>query len=202
MKYSFTPLKGLCFVLITLMLLPQSIALANTPVYKLGDRVLTLGTWGADVFELQLILIKSGYEITADGLYGRKTQSAVMAHQIANGLDPDGIVGPKTLETLQVREKTLEYIVQPGDSLWVLAKRFDTTMDKIFSINNLKSTVLKIGQKLLIPAPPTYLVQPGDTLSEIAKHFQCTVKELMEINGLFDPNLIRAGQELRLPRNG
>ena len=42
------------------------------------------------------------------------------------------------------------YTVEKGDTLWKIAKEFNTTVDKIKKINNLDSNVLKIGQKLLI----------------------------------------------------
>ncbi|MDP4086188.1 MAG: LysM peptidoglycan-binding domain-containing protein [Bacillota bacterium] len=47
-------------------------------------------------------------------------------------------------------------------------------------------------------APPTYTVKPGDTLSEIAVKFGTTVNELVQINGIHNPNLIYAGQILKL----
>lgn len=56
------------------------------------------------------------------------------------------------------------------------------------------------------PAPPspeptyiTYIIQPGDTLSEIALQFGTTVEVLAELNGIKNPNLIYAGERLRIP---
>lgn len=169
-------------------------------IYSLGDRILTLGSWGADVFELQLLLRKAGYNIQADGLFGRETQRAVQALQVAYGLEPDGIVGPATLAALRAQHGTIEYVVQPGDSLWAIARRFDTTMEDIYMLNRLTTTVLRVGQRLLVPAPPYYVVQPGDTLSGIAARFQTTVEALIDLNGITQPDLIRVGQKLRLPR--
>lgn len=45
----------------------------------------------------------------------------------------------------------------------------------------------------------TYTVQPGDTLSEIAVRFGTTVNTLVRLNGIHNPNLIYAGQILKLP---
>ena len=42
------------------------------------------------------------------------------------------------------------YFVQPGDTLWNIAKRFHTSVEKITEDNNLASDVLKPGQKLMI----------------------------------------------------
>ena len=44
----------------------------------------------------------------------------------------------------------------------------------------------------------TYTVQPGDTLSEIAARFGITVSHLAEINGIQNPNLIYAGEVLKI----
>lgn len=169
-------------------------------VYTLGERILTLGSWGADVFELQLELNRAGYNITADGLFGRETQLAVLSLQVANGLEADGIVGAATLAALRSKFGTIEYVVQPGDSLWVIARRFDTTMDEIVALNRLSTSVLQVGQRLQVPAPPTYVVQEGDTLSTIAVRFQTTVHALVALNNLSNPDRIPVGLELRLPR--
>lgn len=173
----------------------------NPVIFELGERILTLGSWGADVFELQQSLIRLGYMVAADGLYGKETQRAIQSLQVANGLPADGIVGPSTLTAVRSMYGTIEYVVQPGDSLWVLAQRFDTTMEDIYSINGLRTSVLQIGQKLQIPAPRTYTVQQGDTLGAIALRFQTTVSELIALNAITLPDRIRVGQELRLPRS-
>ncbi len=59
------------------------------------------GSTGAAVLELQTILSSTGYAVgPLDGAFGHKTEAAVTSHQAANGLDPDGIVGPATWGTL------------------------------------------------------------------------------------------------------
>lgn len=56
-----------------------------------GDGLITLGETGEDVKEIQRLL-----GITADGMYGPKTEATVREAQEAFGLKPDGIVGPRT----------------------------------------------------------------------------------------------------------
>lgn len=46
----------------------------------------------------------------------------------------------------------IRYTVRPGDSLWLIAQRYNTTVDAIKKLNNLTSDILNIGQVLQIPA--------------------------------------------------
>jgi len=60
-------------------------------------RILAYGAQGQDVAELQNILASLGYYYgPIDGIFGPLTENAVKALQRANGLTPDGIVGPRT----------------------------------------------------------------------------------------------------------
>ncbi len=45
-----------------------------------------------------------------------------------------------------------------------------------------------------------YIVQPGDTLSSIAEKFGTTLEAIIEANNIADPDLVRAGEELIIPR--
>jgi LysM repeat protein len=47
----------------------------------------------------------------------------------------------------------------------------------------------------------TYSVQSGDTLSKIAKHFGVTGDAMVKANNIANPNLIKAGQVLKIPEN-
>lgn len=95
------------------------------------------------------------------------------------------------------------YIVKSGDSLWSIASKYNTTVDKLKDINNLSSNLLSIGQKLLIPrlsteSKKTYTVKSGDTLYKIAQNNDTTVTELINLNNLPTSNL-SIGQVLQLP---
>ena len=76
---------------------------AVSPAYKLGDRILKNGMEGADVKELQTMLIQLGYDCGSwgvDGEFGDSTQNAVEAFQTASSCAVDGEVGPETLAAL------------------------------------------------------------------------------------------------------
>lgn len=47
---------------------------------------------------------------------------------------------------------TATYTVQRGDSLFLVAKAFNTTVQKLREMNNLKKDALKVGQQLIVPA--------------------------------------------------
>ena len=62
------------------------------------------------------------------------------------------------------------YVVKKGDSLWSIAKAYDTTVKELQTLNNLSSTSLSIGQTLKVPetvepsSADYYIVKSGDTL--------------------------------------
>jgi murein DD-endopeptidase MepM/ murein hydrolase activator NlpD len=92
--------------------------------------------------------------------------------------------------------------VQPGDTLWALAKRYDTTVQNILETNKLSGQDLMPGAVLQLPgdstsAPEAYTVQAGDTLYDIAVAFSLTADELIAINNL-DGTTIKPGQTLVL----
>lgn len=63
--------------------------------------VLRRGSTGAEVKYLQELLTIAGYAVSADGVFGEKTERAVKSFQEANGLEADGVVGAKTWEALE-----------------------------------------------------------------------------------------------------
>ncbi len=102
------------------------------------------------------------------------------------------------------QEKTIDYTVQHGDSLWRLARRFGTTASDIKGSNRLSSNQLTIGQKLKIPvrgptATRTYVVGRQDTLAEIARSHDVSLFSLMRLNGLNRRSIIYPGQRLLIP---
>lgn len=100
---------------------------------------------------------------------------------------------------VEKEENTINYTVQKGDSLYSIARKYSTTIDKIKDLNNLTTNLLSIGQVLLIPTDTnletTYTVQKGDSLYSIAKKYDTTVDRLKQLNNL-KSNLLSIGQIL------
>jgi LysM repeat protein len=118
--------------------------------------------------------------------------------------------------------QSFTYSVVAGDTLAVIASRFNTTPERIVQLNGLKDpNVLALGQQLKIPgkapsagagstttgggttgtgaATSTYTVQAGDTLGKIAVRYGTTVTALLQLNGLTNPDVLAIGQKLKVP---
>lgn len=59
-------------------------------------------------------------------------------------------VEPLDSKKLQQMPGIVGYIVQPGDSLWKIAKKFHTTVDNIMELNGLTEYEIKVGDKLIL----------------------------------------------------
>ncbi len=113
------------------------------------------------------------------------------------------------------------HVVQPGNTLYSIAKAYGTTVSAIIAMNGLHSFTIYVGQSLQIPVGDygwypgypgyptgdpcggpayqrTYVVKPGDTLYRIAGMFGTTVTALRAANGLAS-DLIYAGTVLYIP---
>lgn len=102
-------------------------------------------------------------------------------------------------------ENYVVYEVLPNDTLYSIARQFNTKVDSIKSFNNLTSNILSIGQILQIPINnseyvyQTYQIEPGDTLYSISKRFNTTVDEILAINNGLTSNLA-IGQVIKIPQ--
>ena len=95
------------------------------------------------------------------------------------------------------------YIVEKGDSLWSISRKFNMTVEELKRINNLTSNLLTIGQVLRINNNfnnNIYVVEKGDSLWSISRKFDMTVEELKRINNLTS-NLLTIGQVLKINNN-
>ncbi len=108
--------------------------------------------------------------------------------------------------TSRTRESSSEYMVRKGDSLWKIAKRFNTTTEAIQAMNNLNTTRLRIGQVLSIPTKGVpvlasmktraYKVVKGDSPYMIAQKHEMNLSEFLKLNSLTPRSTIFPGQIL------
>lgn len=109
-------------------------------------------------------------------------------------------------------QATTIHVIQPGETLFSIAKRYSTTVEAIVQANQIADpSLIFSGQRLIIPIgqapipqPQTteYKVQVDDTLRGIAARFGTQPEAIARLNGLTNPDLIIAGQVLRIPVSG
>ena len=95
-----------------------------------------------------------------------------------------------------LEEDYVIYVVKPGDNLYSIARKYDTTVSELKRLNNLTSNNVSVGQELKIPNERRiYVVKRGDSLYSIANMFNTTVSAIKSKNNLTTNNL-SIGQEL------
>lgn len=114
------------------------------------------------------------------------------------------------------------YVIQPGDTLSVIARRFNTQVSVLQETNGIRGSHIVAGQSLLIPrayrageALPspnmllaaansqpvpsgTYQVRSGDSLWGIANRYRLSISELTQWNNITTDDILRPGQQLIL----
>ncbi len=103
------------------------------------------------------------------------------------------------------------HVVQSGDALEKIARRNGVSVASLMDANSLKSTSLKIGQELLIPAKTTTSAQPkktqryyevraGDSPWTIASKNKIKLDELLSLNDLDEASAkkLKPGDKLRI----
>ena len=155
---------------------PSFIPISFYPTLKLGSS----GSYVEDLqTKLKSLLYYTG-KIT--GQFDLETQNAVKRFQLNNELTADGVVGNQTWKVLNSvygnisdcalindLEQETTYTVVSGDTLYGIAKKYNTTVDAIKELNNLMSNTLRVGQILKIPETSSdeyvmYTVVSGDKI--------------------------------------
>ena len=112
--------------------------------------------------------------------------------------------------TKDVRQEFKEIIVRRGDTLSRIAREYNTSYQYLAKINNIPNpNLIYIGEKIKVPilekdtindtSHRLYIVKRENTLTQIAREFNVTIQEIVELNDITNPNLIFAGEILRIP---
>ena len=138
------------------------------------------------------------------------------------------VVTPKAVAPKPAESEFTVYVVQNGDYLAKISKKYNVTIASIKRLNNMKGDVIRVGQKIKLPgkidvgeqkapvvrkadaskpasapsaftgATKDYVVKGGDTLGAIAYGSGISIRQLKEMNGLAKDS-IRVGQKLKVP---
>ena len=140
-----------------------------------------------------------------DTLYGIANKYNVSVDNLKsyNDLSTDSLSIGQIIKIPDNKVNSNEYVVKSGDSLYSISRKYGVSVDELMSVNNLKSTVLSVGQVLKIPNSSEvtnviYIVKKGDSLWSIAKNNKTTVDAIVKLNNLSNANL-SIGQKLLLP---
>ena len=87
------------------------------------------------------------------------------------------------------------YVIQAGDTLPEIAKKFEMTVDDLKITNGLQSDLLVVGHRLWVPY--TYEVASGDSLKKIAAQFHSSPEQIKAVNGLSSEQVV-PGQVLKI----
>ncbi len=146
-----------------------------------------------------------------DSLYSiaKKYNTTVNNLKQLNNLSSDIINIGTTLKLSPTNENISDnnYTIKPGDTLYKIATKNNTTVNKLKELNNLTTNILTIGQTLVLPSteiieiPTTlknYTIKSGDTLYSIAKNNNTTVEKIKQLNNLKTNNL-SINQIIKIP---
>ena len=150
-----------------------------------------------------------------DTLYGISNQFGVSVTELAelNGIKgsslPVGTVLKIPSKSGVNPNNMFMYTVEKGDTLYSIARKYNTTVNDIINLNYLKSNNLSVGQvrripetyfkqeEMTMPNYISYTVKPGDTLYSIASNNGVSVDTIISDNVLPN-NSLSVGQVLRL----
>ncbi len=101
------------------------------------------------------------------------------------------------------------YTVRRGDSLWSIAKKFNTSIKRLRETNKLSSNTLQLNDRLVVGSQAadvtsehvrklSYRVRRGDSLSLIASRFDVAISDITSWNQIGRSALLQPGQRLTL----
>lgn len=181
LDYAEAVVRAVCNYIGVLYIVPDG-SLENTYTVKKGDTLYSI----AKKFNLTVDELKILNNLTSDSL-----------------MVGDTLIIESEVDIPSDTDNGIEYTVLSGDTLYKIANKYGVTIAEIIELNNLTTTILTVGQTLLIPnkstnVSKTYTVQSGDSLWKIANQFGITVDKIISSNNLASP-VLTIGQVLIIP---
>ncbi len=150
--------------------------------------------------------------------------TAVISETVSSGEEPlvtfitpeSGTVDVAETPTpaVTITPSTIDYYVQDGDTLFLVAQKFGIDIETVRRLNYLPDDNIFVGQILQMPfqegitaegvptatpEPFRYAVVAGDALGAIAQQFGVSTVAIMEANSMSDANSLFVGQQLLIP---
>lgn len=111
------------------------------------------------------------------------------------------------IKNLGLRESYKEYVVKKGDSLFTIAKQYNTSIQELTDINMLTNNTIYPGQVLLVPDTSSvtdfvldvHITEDSDTFDGIAKKYNVDVERLAMFNDVGNL-LLKENQKIYIPK--
>ena len=102
------------------------------------------------------------------------------------------------------RTRTIRYTVRRDDSLWKIARKFGTSVERLKHANRLSGSIIRPGQRLKIPTRTSVVyvkhkIRPGENIYVLAKKYGTSIDAIKRANDL-KGSLIIAGETLSIPQ--
>ncbi|UOF02734.1 LysM peptidoglycan-binding domain-containing protein [Bdellovibrio reynosensis] len=121
-------------------------------------------------------------------------------------------VAKKSAPAVTVSSDGRYYIVQSGDSLFTIARKYSTSVSELQRLNAIKrGRTLKVGMKIKIPSPDNnssarevskskvHVVRRGENLSEIAAKYKVSLSDIKQKNKIRNPASLVVGSRITIP---
>jgi LysM repeat protein len=99
-----------------------------------------------------------------------------------------------------MEQNTYHHIVHSGESLWVLAEKYETTVENLQRANSLTNTTIFENQSIKVPNSFVYIVHEGDTLSDISLKTNVSIEAIKKVNHLSNDRIF-PNQRLTITAN-
>lgn len=132
--------------------------------------------------------------------YGSGFNTLISPTQNETALISPEITDPSAV--VKKRDKIIDYVIQPGDSISVIASRFGISVNTILWENNLSlNSLIKDGKvlKILPVSGVTHKVSKNETIKSIAAKYKADQNQILEFNKIESSDQIQIGQALIVP---